>query len=366
MKKHFKKIVLGIASFIVSGLLVIWLLSDLDRSQVSQLWDQADKGYLALAAALTCLVPFCGVIRWLGVLRSQGFHLMFTVALRAVLMANVVNSFVPSKAGEVVKVAYLRRQAGLVQGFGTIILERLIDLAMLGLLGLIAFILTGVQWGLFAAMILLGGVSTVFACALLIPTQKLPLPAKLRSKFSDLAAVFPIWLKHPGAMLQTLAGSFCVWSIAGFTVACLCFAFNLPINWALAYAVYPLAVLAGLLPLTISGIGTRESAFIFLLTQFDVTRDQATLVAFGYTFYAYWFLSLISLPAVGWQIVSILKHKEPAPSDASELSNSADTPDAPAAPVTDPPTTPAITELPRTAGFRHSPDQASTPSSRQF
>ena len=94
-----KRILLGLLSVLVSAGLVVWLLARIDLSQTADLLSDANWGWLLLAAFLTCALPFTSVFRWLGVLRAQDTQLPFFVALRAVMMANVLNSFLPSKSG---------------------------------------------------------------------------------------------------------------------------------------------------------------------------------------------------------------------------------------------------------------------------
>ena len=72
------------------------------------------------------------------------------------------------------------------------------------------------------------------------------------------------------------------------------------------YAIFPLAILAGLVPVTISGIGTRDSAFVLLLSS-QLPVEEATLIGIGYTLFAYWFLSIISFPAVAMELNRIYR-----------------------------------------------------------
>ncbi len=299
-----KKRLLGLLSILVSAGLVIWLVSRVDGAQVVLLWRQSTKGYLLVAFALTCLAPIFGTLRWKGVLRAQGVYLPYGRALRAVLMANVLNSFLPSKGGEMVKAAYLRQHGGLTLGIGSVVLERFVDLLVLGVLGLVGFTISGVGWGLVAAGVLVGGVCGVFIVALWMPLERLPLPAKLRCKLVELAQVFYLWLRCPASVGQTVVSSLAVWSAAALTVCCLVSAFGLQLDWSAAYAIFPLCVLAGLVPATVSGVGTRDAAFVALMMHYGVGREGATMVALGYTAFAYWLLSLLCLPAVGWQLVA--------------------------------------------------------------
>lgn len=299
-----KKRLAGIVSVLVSASLVVWLVSRVDGAQVVSLWRQSVKGYLWLALGLTGLAPVLGTLRWQGVLRAQGVRLPYATALRAVLMANVLNSFLPSKGGEVVKATYLREHGGLTLGVGSVVLERLVDLLVLGLLGLAGFAISGIGWGLLAGGLLVGAVGSAFVLALYVPLDRFPLPSAVRNKLGELARVFRLWVRCPGAVLQTVGSSLAVWSAAALTVCCLVSAFGLPLRWSVAYAVFPLCVLAGLVPVTVSGVGTRDAAFVQLMMLNGVSLEGATMVALGYTAFAYWILSLLCLPAVGWQLAA--------------------------------------------------------------
>ena len=222
------------------------------------------------------------------------------------MMANVLNSFLPSKTGDIAKAAYLREHGGLAKGTGTVILERLVDLGVLGALGLLGLLVSGTLWGLVAGVALLGGVLTVFLVVLFLPLHKLPLPGKAARMLEGLRTVFDSWTKNPAAITQTLTGSVLTWSLGGLTVFALAQAFDTGLGLGFAYAIFPLAIIAGLVPVTVSGIGTRDAAFVALLSS-QMSAEQATLVGIGYTLFAYWLLSLLSFPAVAWQVVAYLR-----------------------------------------------------------
>jgi uncharacterized membrane protein YbhN (UPF0104 family) len=176
----------------------------------------------------------------------------------------------------------------------------------LGILGITGYWMSGVTWGLWTGLILIVGISCVFGFVFLVPFQKLPLPPKILEKLSTLPHVYKSWIQSPRAVLQTVAASFCCWSMAGLIVCCLASALNTGVSWGYAYGIFPMAILAGLVPLTMSGVGTRDSAFVFLLAG-RMPLEEATLVGLGYTLFAYWLLSLISLPAVFWEIVAYFR-----------------------------------------------------------
>jgi uncharacterized membrane protein YbhN (UPF0104 family) len=306
--KKYKKLI-GILSLAVSGSLVGWLLLRMDWVSAKKVWDSARLIYLLWALLITGLIPMASVMRWQGVLRAQATGLPFGVALRAVLMANVLNSIIPSKGGDLIKALYLKNHGGIATGMGTVALERLVDLFILGMLGVMGFFVSQARWGLWAGLVLMGGVSIVLVLALFLPLAHFRLPPNLKTKLEDFTRVFRTWVRQPRAIIQTVLASIFVWVCAGLSVVCLCLAFHADVSSGYTFAIFPLCILAGLLPVTLSGIGTRDVAFVKLLMAAGVTLEKATMVGFGYTVFAYWILSLISLPAVGWQMIQTLKSR---------------------------------------------------------
>jgi uncharacterized membrane protein YbhN (UPF0104 family) len=307
----------GLLSVLVSAGLIWWLIARLDLEQAAQLLRHAQWRWLIFALAITCCLPLTSAIRWLGVLRAQKHApLPLPVAVRAIMMANVLNSFMPSKAGDIAKAIYLRHHGGLSRGVGSVILERMVDLAVLGVLGILGYFESGVIWGLWVGLALLSLIAAALVFVLWAPLHRLPLPGKIMEKADALRSVFHNWVRHPAAMLQTLAGSVATWVISGLTICALVAALGEPISWGLSFSTFPPAILAGLVPLTISGVGTRDSVLVFLLGA-HMPREAATLVGIGYTFYAYWLLSLISFPAVAVEVIGFLKGKESASVSAS-------------------------------------------------
>ncbi len=307
-----KKRVFAVFCVAFSATLVWLLLSRIDMARVALVLRHARYPWLIGAFTVTCCIPFFTVWRWMGVLRTQeGLDVGFFVALRAILMANVLNSFLPSKAGDGAKAFYLRKQGGLARGFGTVVLERSVDFTVLGFLGILGYCMSGVVWGLFTGLFLLAAMACLFFVVFFLPMEKLPLPPSIVQKLDTLPRLYRSWLRSPMAVLQTVAASFCCWSMAGLIVCCLVSAFNASVSWGYAYGVFPMAILAGLVPITVGGVGTRDSAFVFLLAG-RMPLEEATLVGLGYTVFAYWLLSLISLPIVFWEIVSYFRTRPAA------------------------------------------------------
>jgi glycosyltransferase 2 family protein len=297
MEAKAKKTWLAAVSIAVSGGILTWLLWRLDWPRTIELICSLDRRWLLAALGIACGLPLLATARWMGVLHALDTPpLPYGEALRAVMTANALNSFLPSKAGDLAKAAFLRRRAGLPASLGTVALERLVDLGVLGALGLAGSLAAGVAWGLASSGFLLVNVLAVFLVICLIPKKaNLPLPDRLTQAARDASRVFHLWLAHRGAIAQTLLASLLHWALAGLIVCALLSAVGGGVPWPYAFGIFPMAILAGLIPTTISGYGTRDAAFVALLSAF-LPREEATLVALGYMLVSYWFLSLLGLP----------------------------------------------------------------------
>lgn len=293
-----RQFVTGAVSIAVSASLLTLLILKIDFERAIDMLSLAKWEWLLAAAFMVSILPFSAALRWQGVLRAYGKTRMpFGKSVRAVMMANVLNSFLPSKGGDMAKAVYLKKQAGLSVGFGTLVIERLVDLMVLGLLGAIAQTVSNTPrwegsggWYLLLFVFLL----VVF---LLLPMQDLPLPGKISCIYQDTKQLLRNWLKNPVAVVQTLAGSFISWCIGGIIVLALAKSLAANLSPSDIYSIYPTAVIAGLVPLTISGIGTRDSAFVILLSS-HLPPEEATFIGIGYTVFGYWLLSLICFPVV--------------------------------------------------------------------
>jgi len=308
--KRWKKHIFSTLSFIVSGGLLYWIISKIDVTRTQHLLNEANASWLLIALILAFGIPLLATVRWLGVIRAQDIlNIRPHVALRAVMLAMVLNSFLPSKAGDLAKVVFLKKHSGFSTSVGTVVLERLVDLFALGILGMVGFFWSGNVLGGYAASVLLGGVSATLLIITIIPLHRIPISLHFQEAIKKIHMVCLNWLKNPLAILQTLAGSFGIWTINGMIVFSLVMALGADHCWSYAISIFPVAVIAGQIPISISGIGTRDSVFVLLLSV-HLSFEEATLIAIGYTVFSYWLLSLICFPIILLEIIKYFRSSD--------------------------------------------------------
>ena len=303
----YKKVFMVFVSISVSVCLIIWLLLRIDYEQALKMLLSSRKEYILMAFLFISTTPFFCVIRWIGVLNSQkSIKVNYFQALYIVIIANILNCFLPSKSGDVIKAAFIRQQCGLSSGFGTVVLERLIDLFILGMLGIYGFVVCRVFWGLCVGITLILAVLATFAITFFFPLYIVP--ERVRLAATNFKNVFLNWAQNPSSIAQSFLGSIGNWLLAGLSICSLGLAINDQVNFGYLLSVYPLAIIIGLLPISISGLGTRDAAFVFLLSTY-MTREQATLVGFGYSLLGYWYIAVFGLLILLFKFVKVFIFK---------------------------------------------------------
>jgi uncharacterized protein (TIRG00374 family) len=249
-----------------------------------------------MALSLGMVVPITLLTAWrLQLLVPRHARIGFLEANRLILAASTFNMVLPSKMGDILK-AYFMSKGGAISGplsLSIVVVEKTSD--MLSLLLWCAFglalypakdalfwtLTAGVIVGLVAGAVLLASrrFTGIFfnSAAQFIPAGKIDnvrkLEAawlemqdfissdKLRLSWVSLLSVF-IWFLH---LVQ-------IWL---FILTLRAFA-----PFLAAVALAPLAIFAGLVPLTFAGIGTRDAALIFLFRPYLNPPTAAALGVF--------------------------------------------------------------------------------------
>lgn len=271
-----------LVSLAVSAAILILLWLQLDPGEIREALAQTDLGLLAASLGLlVALVVASGARLWaLG--HTGRFPLSPREAVEATLAANALNLFLPGKLGDLVKASLMaeddpsRLPGALVLG----VWEKLSELALLFVLASAAFLLAG---GEIPNALLTGALGLT---GLILLLRDRPLAALLRRlpKMRSLADAWSAGVEslraRPVATSGILFWSLLIW--LGHLVQVLLMAAALGVEgpwllWVSLAARVPIAILAGLIPLTFAGVGTRDAALVVLLGPLVGTETAAAL-----------------------------------------------------------------------------------------
>jgi uncharacterized membrane protein YbhN (UPF0104 family) len=271
------------------------LLASVGPKRLAAALAAADARWLALAAPGFLLFTLGKALRWFGLLRLGGLDYPLGRAL-AVYQASAFLAFVtPGRVGDLAKAAYLRRDlaAPWSAGLASTLFDRALDLLVLCAAAALALALAvppgPLRSALGAALVALGAAAPALAWppfqrAVLRALARLPLAGRatraLHAPADRLAAELArLWSPRLLPLLLVTVAAFACLFAGAFALAR---GLGLPIDPATtAYAV-AVASLVALVPVSVSGIGTRDAALVLLLAPHGVGADQALSFSLAY------------------------------------------------------------------------------------
>ena len=275
----------------------------------------ANPWWLLLAWALN--LPQLGLkaYRWYRTVRWQGIRLGYGRALLAYFSSLLVGFLTPGRVGEMAKVFTLKYECGvpIARGLSSVIFDRVFDLYLLlvlGSFGLIRYSLVGTvfSWPVLAAIVLL------FALPLPLLNERvvrwlgerlgrMPFLGRRAEKIKEKADQFADGLATmtPGRLaicvLLTLASytffflqcTLCAWAL-GFTAPFLDLVFLMAATNLMSF-----------IPISISGLGTREACLIYFLARIQPPQPASVAVTYGLMLFLVLFIGGGLIGYVCWQ-----------------------------------------------------------------
>jgi uncharacterized protein (TIRG00374 family) len=240
-------------------------------------------------AGLAMVIPLTAVTAWRFSLLSRS-GLQMRTSVRLSLAASTLNLVLPSKMGDLAKAWVLHRRHGWEGERATVLVvfEKLADMASLLALGVLALVFEAKGTAMVGAAIVLA----LLLGALLLALSPAPLTAFLLRLLADrvhpkagttLHAIADQWVAttqwfwgDARRARITIVTSLGLW--AGHLFQIWLFAHslgNVPVIGSMAAGT--LAILVGLLPFTIAGIGSRDAALVFLFAPWLSAPQGAAL-----------------------------------------------------------------------------------------
>ena len=276
----------------ISAAILAVIYRRVDPGAILAVLKNAAPGPLAWAAFLLAATTLLSAAR-LDLLLPPERRLGLGTSLQLILAASVLNLVLPARSGDLLKSLFMRRH-GRISGTlaaALVVFEKTTD--MLALLVWCAVglalrfeaepffrvMLAVVVAGLAAGIGLLASprlADVLFALALRLgPGSMTERLRALRAAWREMHALF--WRAWP-ACIMTMALSMLIWLLHLLQFWFMARALGAPLPMLVTLALVPLAIVAGLLPLTLAGIGTRDAALIALLRGF---MNPATGAALG-------------------------------------------------------------------------------------
>jgi len=288
-----KPAVLYILRFLVSGMLLFFLYRLSAFEKISTVFSRIDPLYLIGFFILYFLGVSILSLRWKYLLAVWGLQHNYADLLRWNLTGIFLNNFFPGGlGGDAYRLYSASRGTGKVEDVtATIFYERMLSYTSLVTLGLISLtiradysedrwfwlLLGSIFFGLVVIFFLLTVQSFGDLISRISERFRLLQKVRLHSWFDS----FRFKVRQPGTLIIVIVFSFLIQSLDVLSFYLVAQAIHLPVRLGDLFLFVPLLYLAILLPLSINGIGVRETVFVFFASWWGVSQLDA--VAFSIT-----------------------------------------------------------------------------------
>jgi glycosyltransferase 2 family protein len=279
----------GVAGAVVSGLLLFGLYRTIDIRQVGVALLRADRLWLLVSVGMIVPITLLRALRFFWIAPAGALPGRFE-ALRLTLIASALNVVLPAKSGDLIKSYFVAKRSDTPAGVAVsmIVYERFCDL-----FGLTAWCLIGwavgrpqvdgvpsIFWLLLAALgvmssLLISSERAAFALRRLVAAV---LPEGRLRKVHRLADGWP-------ALLQALRGrrrwivsfSLGLWLVHLTQIWMFTVALSMRVPFTVSASLSAMALMAGQLPFTFAGLGTRDVALVVLLAAYTTPESAAAM-----------------------------------------------------------------------------------------
>ncbi|MDP3920111.1 MAG: lysylphosphatidylglycerol synthase transmembrane domain-containing protein [Candidatus Omnitrophota bacterium] len=289
--------------------IIFWRI---DVQELKRYIVEVDVHWLVLAVMLFIPQIYVSAYRW-QMMVADRISVSLWECTKLALAAASLNILVPSRVGDLSKPYFMGKIKGwnMHRGLNVVVFEKYIDLASLAIV-----ILTGTVWSLQADSTTLFGVSFSLAVLAVFPViyfirldrwAALPFWGrhKILRKMGEFLLESQMYLNdiktNHGRVTQIIGVSVGLWFLHIIQFYVFFLAFHSQVSVFDVFRLVPIAILVGLLPLTVAGVGTRDSAMIYL---FKPLEEVSLIVGVGlFVSLRYFVPGLLGLPFLNQYVV---------------------------------------------------------------
>tara|TARA_Y100001970_G_scaffold281852_1_gene393507 strand:- start:45643 stop:46638 length:996 start_codon:yes stop_codon:yes gene_type:complete len=292
-----KKIILRSIGIII----LIILFFNTDRSKFLELSEKINLNYFFLSVILFPVFIFFKILRWRSLLAIQNIRYPLMPAIIAYFVSILFGVITPGRVGEISRALYLKDDCNIAitRGLPSIVMDRLLDLCVLLISASISivFLPNQIANSLIVPLLIIIFTIIVFIVFMFFGKKPFKTLISLIQKISffkkSINYIYSTTKKLHFYLMELLSVKLfypfllTIINISFFFTITLLIAkaINIPDQFLLI--LIPTIVVAnivGLLPITISGVGTRDAIFVSVFTFIGIENpiEHAILFSFGF------------------------------------------------------------------------------------
>ena len=277
------KAILTMSAILVTCIILYYLLTGVDLQSIAQTILAINAVYLASFLLLEALVIVVMAKRFQVILQHMGTDISFIRCFFVNMATYPLISLAPSVSGNLAKVLYLKGESSSAKTVSAIITERLFDFSILialAAIGLYFYLDTGT----FAILLLLASALLLLVIGIL--SMREHGRGRIVGKAKEILWVVLCMIRNKPAALIVSMYTLVAWALALLQVYLFFLAVGASVPLLGIVLKMPVAMIIGQLPVTLSGMGTRDGAMISLFS--DISGEQVLAAGLLFTVVRYW------------------------------------------------------------------------------
>lgn len=282
-----------ILSVIIGLLILLIILSQIDISLLAEIISQTRLEIIALALAMVVLDVFSKSMKWISIIKAHEEKISLFESAKFFLIGFFLGIITPARVGDLSRAFYLsNKKIPLSLAVSTVIIDRLIDVGILVFLGALAVTGLLVFFNLVVipievvALIIILFLAGIFIFTrkkivglLLRPFFDFIIPKKysekIRTGFHSFYTHLEKTRKKPVYMLLGIFYGFIGWFFSISFAFFIAISLGMEVPFYFMILVVPIITLIELIPISVSGIGTRDAGVIFLFSFLSISAETA-------------------------------------------------------------------------------------------
>jgi len=277
---------------VIGIILFIWIILNVNIPRVLKIISGADPYLIFIAAFLILPIILTKALKWKILIKSYKIDFPLLNSGEAWLIGFFLGIVTPGRVGEISRAYYLKMKSGVSFGRSvtTVFVDRIVDITTLFLLAILGLGIFITQFsGMVGLVFYIPIFFTTFLLLIFIITKKefvhrflKPLSEKFMPKkyHKILSGTFHEFYHGMGEMSKDKISYSLIICLATWLLSILQYYFlskslGIHLPFSFFFAVVPIVVLLDTLPISFSGIGTRDAALIFFFSLINLSSETA-------------------------------------------------------------------------------------------
>ncbi|WP_438978921.1 lysylphosphatidylglycerol synthase transmembrane domain-containing protein [Polynucleobacter sp.] len=274
---------------LIGAALLVWILISVDWQQATQSLLKLNSTYLMGYVLCFAAMMLVRILRLQVALSRLGYSISFRDCYVAILEPAFMGIVTPGRMGEFTRVGYIHANGvPLQEAVSVVIVERLIDIGVLLIFSVVGmtYIFAPIPYQFSSELVLMLGLLLIFGVI-----RGYDFLIFYLQKYGGWIMLWePVFLaRHRQAMAISFHGAMNRAAMPIFLLGLVCIALNFGQVYLLAMAfgfeadywmvifAYAAATLVSLLPISVGGLGTRETTYIMIMAGEGISKESALL-----------------------------------------------------------------------------------------